>query len=90
MHLPGPSGVTIMSATGFGRFVKGTPLTPSQKNVSLSPPSPMSMTFDLLQCQEQLRGGRAQKNVSLTGEAGADKNEGRGVGEGPLPKKMSV
>ena len=30
-----------------------------------------------------------QKNVSLRGEAGADKNEGGGVGEGAPPKKKS-
>ena len=36
----------------------------------------MSMTLDLPQCQDSLRE-----------EAGADKNEGGGVGRDPLPKK---
>ena len=51
----------------------------------------MSMTIDLPQCLEQRRGGEEAKNVSLRGEAGADKNEGgRGGGERNLPAQQNV
>ena len=55
------------------------PSSPPKKCQSEAP-SQMSMTIDLPQCQEQRRGG--PKNVSLRGEAGADKNEGGGWGGG--------
>ena len=70
-----------------------TPL-PSQKKCQSEPPPPlpqMSMTLDLPQCQEQLRGGGGPKNVSLReavvdlpecseGRRGKHKSTLRGVG----------